>query len=61
MSKHIGIIVDGDGDFASLKKRFIDRYRILKTDGPRGHAAKIADIANRARKQIGILRAFQCN
>ncbi|MGA2782784.1 MAG: hypothetical protein ABSF13_12855 [Smithella sp.] len=61
MSKCIGIIVDGDGDFASLRKRFIDRYRILKTDGPRGHAAKITDIANRARKQISILRAFQCN
>ena len=60
MSKCIGIIVDGNGDFASMRKRFVDRYKILKTDGPRGHTAKISDITSRARKQIGILSAFQC-
>ena len=61
MSNRIGMIVDGEGDFASLRKHFVEGYRILKTDGPRGHTARIADIASRAKKQIGILRAFQCS
>jgi len=60
MSRRIGVIVDGDGDFASLKKRFSDGFRILKTDGPRGHTARSIDIAKRSKKQIGMLRAFQC-
>jgi hypothetical protein len=61
MNRILGVIVDGDGDFASLKKRFANGYRILKTDGPRGHTAKISDIVARTRKQIGMLRAFSCS
>lgn len=60
MSSHLGIIVDGDGDFASLKKRFSGQCRILKTDGPRGHEVQIRDIVKREKKQIGMLRAFGC-
>src|SRR6266571_1073349 len=60
MSKPVGIIVDGEGDFASLRKRLRDGYRILKTDGPRGHTARPNDIVQKSRKQIGILRAFRC-
>jgi len=60
MNRRLGVIVDGDGDFASLKKRFSDGYRILKTDGPRGHAARIPEIVARAKKQVGMLKAFKC-
>ena len=60
MSEMIGIIVDGDGDFGSLKRRFPEGIKILKTDGPRGHAAAIRDIAHKSKKQIGILKAFKC-
>lgn len=60
MNERMGIIVDGDGDFGSLKKRFTNRYKILKTDGPRGHTAAVDAIARKSRKQISILRAFKC-
>jgi hypothetical protein len=55
-----GIIVDGDGDFASLKKRFFPHYRIVKTDGPRGHSVDAITLANQTRKQAKILKAFNC-
>lgn len=61
MNDLLGVIVDGDGDFASLKRRFSGQCRILKTDGPRGHDAIIADIVTRSKKQIGMLRAFRCD
>jgi len=60
MSKLIGVIVDGDGDYASLKKRFTENYLILKTDGPRGHTASVDGIVTRAKKQISMLSAFRC-
>lgn len=60
MNNKIGVIVDGDGDFASIKVRFGGRCKILKTDGPRGHEAQIPAIVARSKKQIGILRAFRC-
>jgi hypothetical protein len=61
MSKpKIGIIVDGQGDFSSLQARFKDKFRILKTDGPRGHNAKPEEIISKSRKQINILRNFKC-
>jgi hypothetical protein len=60
MSERVGIVVDGDGDFAALRKRFGSSFRVLKTDGPRGHTARPAEIAKRARKQIGILRGYRC-
>ena len=60
MSKTIGIIVDGQGDFASLKKRFAGGYKIIKTDGPRGDSAAPSEIAIDSKKQIGMLKAFKC-
>ncbi len=60
MDECVGIIVDGQGDYASLRKRFVRGYRVVKTDGPRGHTARPADIATRSRKQMGILRGFRC-
>lgn len=60
MTNCVGIIVDGPGDFASLKKRFRVGCKILKTDGPRGHSALPEEIAMKSRKQVGILSAFKC-
>ena len=60
MSNRVGIIVDGAGDFASLKMRFKEGFKILKTDGPRGHTALPETIAKKSRKQVGILSAFRC-
>lgn len=59
MSK-IGLIVDGPGDLASLKSRFRDGYKILKTDGPRGHCVPTLELARRSKKQIQILAAYGC-
>ncbi|MHC4405146.1 MAG: DUF4276 family protein [Planctomycetota bacterium] len=61
MSDCLGIIVDGRGDFASLRRRFERGYRILKTDGPRGHTALADAIAKKSRKQVCMLAAFNCN
>jgi hypothetical protein len=55
-----GLIVDGPGDFAALKTRFIGDFKILKTDGPRGHAVTVSQIVVGSRKQIGILKSFGC-
>jgi hypothetical protein len=60
MNNRVGIVVDGEGDYASLRKRFQGRYRVLKTDGPRGHTAKPVDIARKSKKQIAMLKAFRC-
>ena len=61
MSKKIGLIVDGIGDYASFRKRFKDRYKILKTDGPRGHSTPIENIITRSKKQVAILNAYKYN
>jgi hypothetical protein len=61
MSDCVGIIVDGDGDFASLRARFRNGFRVLKTDGPRGRDAAPGDIAKRSWKQVAMLRAFECS
>lgn len=61
MSRRLGIIVDGAGDFASLKRRFCNGFKILKTDGPRGHTSPPEAIAKKSRKQIGILAAYKCS
>ena len=50
-----GIIVDGRGDFHSLKTRFTGTCKILKTDGPRGHTTSIVDIVSGSIKQISML------
>ena len=60
MNRYVGIIVDGHGDYSSLKMRFKERYIILKTDGPHGHTAKPRAIAKKSRKQVGILAAYPC-
>lgn len=59
MSKKIGIIVDGEGDMASLNYKF-EQFRVLKTDGPRGHNAEADKIIIKGRKQISMLKAFKC-
>jgi len=60
MNECVGIVVDGEGDYASLRRRFQHGYKVLKTDGPRGHTAHPNEIARKSRKQIGILSAFRC-
>lgn len=59
--KKIGIIVDGPGDLKSLKSKYDNQFKILKTDGPRGHCAPIDKIVSNSRKQIKILQALNCN
>jgi uncharacterized protein DUF4276 len=61
MSKKIGLIVDGMGDYAAFRKCFKDQYKILKTDGPRGHSTPIENIINRSKKQVAMLNAYKCN
>lgn len=56
----IGIIVDGPGDYSSLRARFRRGCRILKTDGPRGHTVPISKLVSSARKQVSILRSSGC-
>lgn len=55
-----GIIVNGHGDFNSLKARFMGACRILKTDGPRGHTASIQEIVTNSYKQISMLLDDKC-
>ena len=57
--KH-GIIVDGQGDFTALRARYMRKYKILKTDGPRGHTVPPKRIIFSAKKQITILKALGC-
>jgi hypothetical protein len=56
----VGIIVDGPGDYGSLKTRFTDNCRILKTDGPRGHTVNVKDIVRSSGKQVAMLRECGC-
>lgn len=55
-----GIIVDGPGDFNSLRTRFTGTCKILKTDGPRGHTVSITDLASSSHKQISMLKECGC-
>jgi hypothetical protein len=59
MSK-VGIIVDGQGDFAALRKRFGSTCKVLKTDGPRGHTVTPDRLAQSSKKQLNMLRFFGC-
>lgn len=61
MSNCIGIIVDGKCDYQSLKKRFTSGFKIIKTDGPRGHTVSTTQIARNSKKQISILLASSCS
>lgn len=60
MSRKIGLIVDGDGEYAAFNKRFKRDFRILKTDGPRGHTASVSKIVAKASKQVSMLSSFNC-
>jgi hypothetical protein len=60
MSK-IGIIVDGAGDLLSIKRRYPDQFKVLKTDGPRGHNSSTADIISKSKKQISMLKSLKCS
>lgn len=55
----IGVIVDGSGDYHSIRMRFTENCRVLKTDGPRGHEASVSDIVSGAGKQISMLIACE--
>lgn len=59
--KRIGIIVDGPGDLKSLKTKYDGKFKILKTDGPRGHCAPVDKIISNSKKQIKMLQALKCN
>jgi Domain of unknown function (DUF4276) len=61
MARRVGLIVDGEGDFASMRRRFSQGFKVVKTDGPRGHAAVASEIVSRARKQTLMLAAFECD
>jgi hypothetical protein len=56
----VGIIVDGPGDLLSLKTKYPGEFKILKTDGPRGHSARARDIIGRSKKQVLMLKALSC-
>lgn len=60
MSK-IGIIVDGPGDKAAIDARYYRRFKVIKTDGPRGHCASVEQIISKSKKQISILESFNCS
>jgi uncharacterized protein DUF4276 len=60
VSNFIGIIVDGPGDYASLRARFIGAVRVVKADGPRGHAVTVQQIISSSRKQVAMLSAIGC-
>ncbi len=60
MGRRIGIIVDGEGDYASFKRRFTQNFKILKTDGPRGSTVELRDIVSKSKKQVSMLNAFGC-
>jgi hypothetical protein len=60
MAKKIGIIVDGEGDMAAINAKFNNQFKVLKTDGPRGHSAQVDKIVIKGRKQISMLKALKC-
>jgi Domain of unknown function (DUF4276) len=58
----IGLIVDGEGDFSAFKARYGgNKARILKTDGPRGHAVSERSLIMSAKKQISLLKLYHCS
>lgn len=60
MTNLIGVIVDGPGDFASIKARFKGLVKVVKTDGPRGHSVTVPQLVEGSKRQIAILKAFGC-
>lgn len=59
--RRIGLIVDGQGEFAAFKARFGGRFKVLKADGPRGANAEPAQIVAYLGKQVEMLRALRCD
>lgn len=57
----IGLIVDGEGDYAAFRARYRGVAKIFRTDGPRGHEVSAEQIVDGARKQILQLRDLGCN
>lgn len=57
----IGLIVDGDGDYAAFRARYSGSVRVLKTNGARGHTVPIDTLVFSVRKEVEILKAFRCN
>ena len=60
MSK-IGIIVDGPSDKAAIDARYQKKFKVIKTDGPRGHCAPVDKIIAKSKKQISILESLNCS
>lgn len=56
----IGVIVDGEGDYAALRSRYGGAIRLLKTDGPRGHTVTEEVLAAAAKKQVAMLVGLGC-
>jgi len=56
----IGLIVDGEGDYAAFRARYSGRVRVFKTDGPRGHLVDEREIVGSARKQIRQMQLLGC-
>ena len=59
-SKLIGVIVDGPGDYATLRARFKGVVKVVKTDGPRGHTVSVKQLVAGSRKQIAMLKDLGC-
>ena len=57
----IGVIVDGPGDFASLRARFSGTMKVRKATGPRGHTVTIAQLLSSARRQVRQLALEGCD
>jgi hypothetical protein len=60
MPKRIGIVVDGQGDFAAITRRLGTTCRVLKSDGPRGHTVSPFNLVTGSRKQLQMLQSFGC-
>jgi hypothetical protein len=58
--QRIGVIVDGQGDFAAIKARSGPQCRILKADGPRGHSVTARQLVVSSKKQVNMLAAMGC-
>jgi hypothetical protein len=62
MADRVGVIVDGPGDYAALKSKFLGSGMIvLKADGPRGHTVALHEIVRSANKQVAQLHRLGCS
>lgn len=56
----IGIIVDGEGDYAAFRARYKNGVKVYRADGPRGHLVSQISIVDAAKRQIAQLKGFGC-